>query len=145
MRMKIINKNNIDNRHEEVVAHCRFRPSLKDIQKIIENSPNLEAIQFPPCAISHLSAKKKGLLDAENIIILKGNQRNCKINIDRCVVIDEDRIFWDKKFLKLSDAELCAKYLIDMELLHFIFRKSNIILIHFSETAATICIYTHLN
>jgi hypothetical protein len=123
MRLKVLNKKNLDSHHEESIAHCTFRPSLKDISKIIENSPNLRAIQFPTCGIQCLTPKKKELLDAENIIILEGNQRNGKLNWDGCVVIPEERIIWDQKFLKMSDEALCEKYLINIELLHYIFSK----------------------
>lgn len=145
MRIKIVNKKNLDSHHDQKIIHLSFRFSYNDIAAVIDCSPHLQAIQVPACAKNNISKKSKELLDDKKIKILNGNMRICKVNHDGCVVIDEERIFWDRKFLKLSDAELCTKYQIDMDLLDFLFRKSNVILIHFSNTAVTICIYSHLN
>ncbi|MFZ7131954.1 MAG: DUF1699 family protein [Eubacteriales bacterium] len=123
MRIKIVNKKNLDSHHAQKIIHLSFRFSYKDIATVIDCSPNLQAIQVPPCAINNISKKSKELLNDKKIIILNGNMRICKVNYDGCVVIDEDMITWDRKFLKMSDEALCAKYQIDMELLHYIFSK----------------------
>lgn len=145
MRLKIVNKKNLQSHHEQKILHLSFRFSYKDIATIIDCSPRLQAIQVPACAKNNISQKSKELLYDKKIKILNGNMRICKVNHDGCVVIPEDMISWDRKFMKMSDEELCEKYLIDMDLLHFLFHHPKIILIHLSETAAMICIYTHLN
>ncbi|WP_319507772.1 DUF1699 family protein [uncultured Methanolobus sp.] len=120
MRMKIVNKDNFDEVHDERIIHLAMRPSYTDIATIIDGSPNLQAIQLSFGTHSYLCQKSKKLLYSKKIIVLSGYLQSRLVNYDGCVVIPIDRILHDKKFKKFTDEELCQEYQISMELCRYL-------------------------
>lgn len=119
-----MNKENFDEKHDEKIIHLSMRCSYYDIVTIIDNSPNLQAIQVSPSCQNYLCRQSQKLLYSKKIIILSGYMQSRSINYDNCVVVPTDIILHARKYKKLSDEEICSEYRISMELFRYIIYDS---------------------
>ena len=67
---------------KERIVHFSFRPSNKDIFKLVEACPNLKAVQIPKSYIKTVSKTTNMFLEMQGIAILEGDVWGHRKDID---------------------------------------------------------------
>ena len=84
MKYRILNSREEINSLElkERIVHFSFRPSNKDIFKLVEACPNLKAVQIPKSYIKTVSKTTNMFLEMQGIAILEGDVWGQRKDID---------------------------------------------------------------
>lgn len=73
---------------DEINVHFCFRPSEKDIFKLIHKCPNVKIVQLPESYSITLSNTTKTLLSMKNVEIHVGNVWGHRTDLDKYITVD---------------------------------------------------------
>jgi hypothetical protein len=110
MKIRVIStKEEIDDLPaNELVVHCAFRPGNKEIFRIIDMCPKLEAIQVPKSYMATIATSVKRLLALKRIELIEGDVQGHRKDIDKYYSVPE-KVIERIKEMKVSgkkDAEI---------------------------------------